>query len=46
MISDIFGASGRAMLNALVSGQRNPRALAELARGSMRALRAACFKKH
>jgi transposase len=37
VISDIFGASGRAMLNALVSGQRNPRALAELARGSMRA---------
>ena len=37
VISDIFGASGRAMLNALVHGERNPRALAELARGSMRA---------
>ncbi len=37
MISDIFGASGRAMLAALISGQRNPHELACLARGSMRA---------
>jgi transposase len=37
VISDIFGASGRAMLAALIAGQRSPRALAELARGSMRA---------
>jgi len=36
MISDIFGASGRAMLEALIAGQRNPAVLAELARGSMR----------
>lgn len=35
--SDIFGVSGRAMLDALVAGQRDPRALAELARGRMRA---------
>src|SRR5439155_18877257 len=34
--SDLFGTSGRAMLEALVAGERNPRALAELARGRMR----------
>jgi len=34
--SDLFGASGRSMLDALVAGQRNPRALAELAQGRMR----------
>src|SRR6266498_4311694 len=37
VISDIFGASGRAMLAALISGQRNPHALADLARKRMRA---------
>jgi transposase len=37
VISDIFGASGRAMLEALIAGQRDPRTLAELARGKMRA---------
>src|SRR5215468_382425 len=37
VISDIFGASGRAMLAALITGQRNPHELARLARGSMRA---------
>ena len=36
MISDIHGVSGRAMLNAIAAGQRDPRALAQLARGSMR----------
>ena len=36
VISDIFGKSGRAMLEALIAGQRNPADLAELARGSMR----------
>src|SRR5262247_3891369 len=36
VISDIFGVSGRAMLEALIAGQRDPRALAQLARGSMR----------
>jgi transposase len=30
--TDIFGVSGRAMLEALIAGQRDPRALAELAR--------------
>ena len=34
--SDIFGVSGRAMMAALVSGQRDPKVLAQLARGSMR----------
>jgi transposase len=36
VISDIFGVSGRAMLEALIAGQRDPTALAQLARGSMR----------
>lgn len=34
-VSDLFGRSGRAMLDALVAGERNPRALAELAQGSL-----------
>ena len=37
VISDIFGASGRAMLDALIGGQANPYELAALARGKMRA---------
>src|SRR5512132_1780586 len=37
--SDIFGASGRDMLAALVAGTRDPKALAQLARGRMRAKR-------
>jgi len=39
VISDIFGKSGRDMLEALVRGQRDPARLAELARGSMRGKR-------
>jgi transposase len=35
--SDIFGVSGRAMLAALIAGERDPKALAQLARGRMRA---------
>jgi transposase len=35
--SDIFGASGRAMLAALVAGERDPKALAQLARARLRA---------
>jgi hypothetical protein len=31
--TDIVGVSGRAMLEALVAGQRDPKVLAELARG-------------
>jgi transposase len=37
VIADIFGVSGRQMLEALIAGQRNPRALAQMARGTMRA---------
>jgi transposase len=36
VISDLFGVSGRQMLQALIAGQRNPKALAQLARASMR----------
>ncbi len=35
--SDIFGVSGRAMLDALVAGERNPGVLADLARSRLRA---------
>jgi len=37
--SDVFGASGRAMLAALIAGERDPAVLAELARGRLRAKR-------
>jgi transposase len=39
--TDIMGVSGRAMLEALVAGQRDPKVLAELARGRMRGKRGA-----
>jgi transposase len=49
----VLGASGRAMLDALVSGTTDPQVLAELARGRLRsklpALRDAlegCFSSH
>jgi transposase len=35
--SDIFGVSGRSMLDALVAGQRDPKTLAQLARRTLRA---------
>jgi transposase len=35
--TDIFGVSGRAMMAALIAGERDPKVLAELARGRMRA---------
>jgi transposase len=35
--SDILGASGRAMLDALVAGTTDPQVLAELAKGKLRA---------
>lgn len=35
--TDILGASGRAMLQALIAGERDPNVLAELARARMRA---------
>lgn len=34
--SDVLGVSGRAMLQALVTGTRDPEALADLARGNLR----------
>jgi transposase len=34
--SDIFGVSGRAMMAALIAGQRDPKILAQLARSRMR----------
>jgi transposase len=36
VMSDLFGVSGRLILDALIAGQRNPRALADLAKGSLR----------
>jgi transposase len=36
VISDVHGVSGRDMLDALAAGRRDPKALAQLARGSMR----------
>ena len=39
--TDIFGVSGRAMVEALIAGQRDPKALAELARGRLRVKHAA-----
>jgi transposase len=36
VITEIHGVSGRAMLDAIIAGERNPRALAQLARGRMR----------
>ena len=35
--SDIFGASGRAMLAALIAGERDPTVLADMARTRLRA---------
>jgi transposase len=37
--TDIMGVSGRAMIEALIAGERDPRVLAELARGRMRVKR-------
>src|SRR5256885_2517083 len=37
--SDILGASGQAMLRALIAGETDPRVLAELAKGRLRAKR-------
>jgi transposase len=39
--TDIFGVSGRAMLEALIQGERDPKVLAELARGRLRVKHAA-----
>jgi transposase len=39
--TDIMGVSARAMIEALIAGQRDPKVLAELARGRLRVRRAA-----
>jgi transposase len=39
--SDMFGVSGRAMIEALIAGQRDPHVLADLARGRLRVKHAA-----
>jgi transposase len=41
VVSDIFGVSGRAMLEALIGGQRDPKVLAQLAKRRLRAKLAA-----
>ena len=40
VLTDMLGVSGRAMMEALIAGQRSPKVLAELARGRARARRA------
>src|SRR5262249_28275026 len=42
--ADIFGVSGRAMMAALIAGVRDPRALADLAKGRMRVKRGALIE--
>lgn len=39
--TDIFGVSGRAMMDAMIAGERNPKVLAEMARAGMRKKREA-----
>lgn len=41
MATDLFGKSGRAMLEALIAGEHDPEVLADLALGKMRPKRAA-----
>jgi len=36
VISDLHGVSGRAMLEAMIAGERNPKVLAQMAHGPMR----------
>lgn len=36
VISDVLGVSGREMLEAMIAGQRHPKVLAQMARGTMR----------
>jgi transposase len=40
VLTDLLGVSGRAMIEALIAGQRSPKVLAELARGRARTRRA------
>lgn len=36
VVSDVFGASGQAIINALIQGETNPTALASLAKGTLK----------
>ncbi len=36
VVSDLFGVSGRAIMAALIAGERDPAVLANLARGTLR----------
>ena len=36
VVSEVVGASGRAMLEALLAGERDPQVLADLAKGRLR----------
>ena len=42
--TDMMGVSGRAMIEALIAGERDPQVLAELARGRMRVKHAALVR--
>ena len=42
--TDLLGVSARAMLEALIAGERNPKVLADLARGKLNAKRAALLE--
>jgi transposase len=42
--TDIFGVSGRSMIEALIAGERDPKILAEMARGKMRRKRNALIE--
>ncbi|MGI5141594.1 MULTISPECIES: IS110 family transposase [unclassified Streptomyces] len=44
VVSDLFGVSSRAMLDALVAGERSPRTLADLARASLAAKKPALIE--
>ncbi len=41
VVSDLMGITGRAILRALISGQRDPKTLAQLAKGALCPMRAA-----
>ena len=42
--TDLLGVSARAMIEALIAGERDPKALADLARGKLNAKRAALLE--
>jgi hypothetical protein len=42
--TDLLGVSARAMIEALIAGQRDPKVLADLARGRLNAKRAASIE--